>query len=111
MDDRRFDALTRAIGRGVTRRQLLRAGLGLAAGGLLARVGRVRPTTARAAEQAIDDAFQRTWERTDRPVAEGRVARTWLWGPQPISPPLTEPYAESPGGQRLVQYFDKSRME
>ncbi len=24
---------------------------------------------------------------------------------------MQEPYAESPGGQRLVQYFDKSRME
>jgi hypothetical protein len=55
--------------------------------------------------------FQRTWERTDRAVAEGAVARSWVWGPEPISPVIQEPYAESPGGMREVQYFDKARME
>jgi hypothetical protein len=24
-------------------------------------------------------AFQRTWDRTDRPVQEQRVNRTWMW--------------------------------
>ena len=56
-------------------------------------------------------AFQRTWERTDRPVAEQRVVRTWIWGPEALTGVLTEDYATSPGGTRQVQYFDKSRME
>jgi hypothetical protein len=55
-------------------------------------------------------AFLRVWERTDRPVAEGRVSRTWLWGPSPgVS--LEEPFREGPGGKHRVQYFDKARME
>jgi len=58
-----------------------------------------------------DPAFQRVWERTDLPVANHSVVRTWYWGPAPNSPGLIEPNAESPGGVRLVQYFDKSRME
>ena len=56
-------------------------------------------------------AFARTWERVDGPVAELRATRTWMWGPAATSELLLEPYAEAPGGQRLVQYFDKSRME
>jgi hypothetical protein len=34
-----------------------------------------------------------------------------MWGPYAFTGGLNEPYAESPGGQRVVQYFDKSRME
>jgi hypothetical protein len=56
-------------------------------------------------------AFKRTWDRTDRPVAERTVNRTWMWGPQAVSPVIWEDYAEAPGGKRQVQYFDKSRME
>jgi hypothetical protein len=56
-------------------------------------------------------AFQRLWERTDRPVASGQVQRSWYWGPAPNSTALYEEYQEGPGGTRLVQYFDKSRME
>jgi hypothetical protein len=56
-------------------------------------------------------AFERTWARTDRPVAEGVAARTWMWGPQANTPVLREAYAEAPGEERVVQYFDKSRME
>lgn len=33
-----------------------------------------------------------------------------FWGP-PVTEGMMEPYAESPGGMRLVQYFDKGRME
>jgi hypothetical protein len=55
--------------------------------------------------------FQRVWERTDMPVATQQAARTWMWGPGANGPLLVEPYRESPGGQRQVQYFDKSRME
>lgn len=58
-----------------------------------------------------NEAFEETWERTDRLVKEGKVSRTWYWGPQPLTAALTEPNKESPGGQRQVQYFDKSRME
>ncbi|HYI15293.1 MAG TPA: PQQ-dependent sugar dehydrogenase, partial [Thermomicrobiales bacterium] len=55
--------------------------------------------------------FTRTWQRTDAPVANGAVERTWMWGPEPFSAAFMEEYADSDGGQRLVQYFDKSRME
>ena len=48
--------------------------------------------------------------RADRPVAEQRVARSWLWGDAPFAGGY-EAYANAPGGQRLVQYFDKARME
>src|SRR2546423_7314760 len=57
-----------------------------------------------------DRAFQAAWERTDRPVAGGMVRRSFYWGPTPGAM-LSEPYAEGAGGKRLVQYFDKSRME
>jgi hypothetical protein len=60
---------------------------------------------------ANDGAFQRTWDRTDKPVASGWVARTWMWGPESFTGSVSEEYAESPGGTRDVQYFDKARME
>lgn len=63
------------------------------------------------AQSFADAAFQSVWQRTDKPVADGRVSRSWVWGPNPFTEALYEPYAESPGGTRLVQYFDKSRME
>ena len=56
-------------------------------------------------------AIERTWARTDKPVADGVVERTWMWGPDAASEAIMEPYAESPGGERLVQYYDKARME
>ena len=55
--------------------------------------------------------FSRTWERTDYPVADGAVTRTWMWGPEAFTPPGQEYYNEAPDGIRTVQYFDKSRME
>jgi hypothetical protein len=55
--------------------------------------------------------FERTWARTDEPVASGRVQRTWMWGPEPFTPQMFERYDDSPGDRREVQYFDKSRME
>jgi hypothetical protein len=68
-------------------------------------------TLATAAAAAPDrGAFQRIWARTDQPVADGKVQRTWYWGPAPIMT-VEEPYLEGPGGMRLVQYFDKGRME
>jgi hypothetical protein len=58
-------------------------------------------------------AFETVWNRTDRVVKEGRISRTWFWGPGPNSLGLLEQYNESTAGnqRRLVQYFDKSRME
>ena len=67
--------------------------------------------TAAAADSIAGTPFYNTWARTDLPVANGNVSRTWMWGPQADSPALSEPYAEASGGQREVQYFDKARME
>jgi hypothetical protein len=57
------------------------------------------------------DEFFAVWERTDYPVAQLEVARTWIWSPGAYSELLTEEYEEGEDGERLVQYFDKSRME
>lgn len=54
--------------------------------------------------------FEQVWSRTDGPVAQGAVSRSWLWGPQP-GEVRAEPFAGAPGGTRTVQYFDKARME
>jgi len=56
-------------------------------------------------------AFQSTWQRTDLPVANGVVQRTWMWGPGPNSEPIPEAYLDGVGASRSVQYYDKSRME
>lgn len=59
--------------------------------------------------------IQRTWNRTDKPVADHQVSRTWMWGPEPFTDKFAEPFIEgnyySTKGERQVQYFDKSRME
>ena len=55
--------------------------------------------------------FQDTWQRPDQPVLTGQVSRTWMWGPEAFTDTLTEAYADSPGGTRTTQYFDKARME
>jgi len=55
--------------------------------------------------------FERSWARTDKPVADGIVSRTWMWGPEAFTGSLMEPYAEAPNGEREVQYFDKTRKE
>jgi hypothetical protein len=57
------------------------------------------------------DEFWEAWERTDLPVHELVVARTWIWSPAAHTPLLTEDYVEGEDGERKVQYFDKSRME
>jgi hypothetical protein len=61
-----------------------------------------------------DPAFERLWTSIDGPVGTGTGAPgPWAWGPGPNTRALLEPYREDPTGlgQRLVQYFDKSRME
>ena len=64
-----------------------------------------------AAEDPANQHFLGVWQRTDQPVRDGQVTRTWMWGPEAFTPSVMEQYADSPGGQREVQYYDKSRME
>src|SRR5690242_4913940 len=58
-----------------------------------------------------DSAFSRVWARTDSAAVNS--GRSWYWGPAQFSGPIIETMQGLPGGrnQRLVQYFDKSRME
>src|SRR4051794_14147351 len=84
----------------------------LAVAGVLAGTG---ASAAPMAQQAgfADPALERVWQRTDLPVANGTVSRTWFWGPKP-GEARQEPFQKSPSGPvrpRLVQYFDKARME
>jgi hypothetical protein len=74
--------------------------------------GLLAPATVAAhdASDFANPAFQRVWERTDEPVESGAVSRTWMWGPA-LTGGEHERYDQSPDGMRLVQYFDKSRME
>ena len=64
-----------------------------------------------AAEVPGNAYFERTWARTDMPVAEQRVDRTWMWGPEAFTEEFFEEYAEGHNNGRAVQYFDKARME
>ncbi len=61
--------------------------------------------------QFADPSIQNVWTGADQAVASGGAGRSWLWGPQPNTPARLEKYVEGPGASRLVQYFDKSRME
>ena len=86
-----------------------RLGLGgvLLLGPLLGLALRVLPARS---DPFVDAAFTTLWTRTDQPVAGHQATRTGLWGPAP-GPAKREAYAEGSGGVRLVQYFDKGRME
>lgn len=79
-------------------------------GTLGAGMGNVSATPASQPGKFADPAFQRTWERTDSLVANGKVKRSWFWGPTSGFATMEE-YDQGPGGKHLVQYFDKSRME
>jgi Tol biopolymer transport system component len=57
-----------------------------------------------------DPAFWFQWRIADLPVANGQAQRSWLWGPTAIYSG-TEAFADAPGGQQAVAYFDKGRME
>jgi len=89
-----------------------RAGAGGAAASVLLVGAAIFTAIPAAAVDFANPAFQRTWERTDSLVASGQVSRTWFWGPQPRAA-AQEQYIDAPNGTgtRLVQYFDKSRME
>jgi hypothetical protein len=62
------------------------------------------------AQEEVDPLLA-NWQRTDKPVMDGVVNRTWMWGPQATAYLTWESYAEAPGRERKVIYFDKSRME
>jgi len=85
--------------------------MAVAAGSLLLLAILVIPMLDAGAQDPATAEFERTWERTDKPVADLVLNRTWIWGPDGLTAGIAEPYAEAPGGQRLVQYFDKARME
>ncbi|MDQ3705546.1 MAG: hypothetical protein M3437_10055 [Chloroflexota bacterium] len=90
----------------------------LAGAGLISSVAVAAPTSAPRTGNTVraipsnfaDSAFQTVWTRTDELVDNGSVKRGYFWGPTPGFRAYEE-YAEGPGGQHLVQYFDKSRME
>ncbi len=82
----------------------------LTVGALLALVTALSVLPAVAVIEA-EEAFQNTWARTDKPVADGQVNRTWMWGPEAHTTVISEEYDEHPSGRRPVQYWDKSRME
>jgi cytochrome c5 len=60
-----------------------------------------------AADGFAEPAFRQLWETADQPVQRGQARRSWLWGPEGFAVHW-EPYDGQP---RLVQYFDKTRME
>jgi hypothetical protein len=70
------------------------------------------PTSQPASMPFADSAFETVWMRNDQPVASHAAARSWTWGPAPLAAGI-EPYADAADGSgtRLVQYFDKARME
>ncbi|HEX9987136.1 MAG TPA: phosphate/phosphite/phosphonate ABC transporter substrate-binding protein [Chloroflexia bacterium] len=84
----------------------------LTAGALLAMLAPMAAAYQPTAAQGSfgDAAFQTVWNRTDKPVADKAVVRSWYWGPTP-GKTENEKYAEGVDGVRKVQYFDKSRME
>lgn len=57
-----------------------------------------------------DPAFARLWMRQDEPVSARVAQRSWTWGQAPFSTQVEE-LQGLPGNSRMVQYWDKSRME
>jgi L,D-transpeptidase catalytic domain len=69
------------------------------------------PAQAEETDKFSSNYFENTWQRTDQPVLSKRSQRSWYWGPEPLSTGVYETYISAPYGRRLVQYFDKARME
>ena len=70
----------------------------------------LRPTPV-AAAKSLDPAFARVWERTDKLVADGKAGAHLVLGADARRRARRKTTPTRRGGQRLVQYFDKSRME
>lgn len=85
---------------------------------LLTMLPSAGPYNRAVAAPALDDtppdvtSFTNVWDRTDSLVANHKVTRSWFWGPGPVWT-TRELYLDDPTGTqtRLVQYYDKSRME
>ncbi|HYI14570.1 MAG TPA: PQQ-dependent sugar dehydrogenase [Thermomicrobiales bacterium] len=73
--------------------------------------GAVRRIVAGQREPVDAPAFENTWARSDQLVANGAIARSWIWGPWETRAIEVEPYDQAPDGIRTVVYFDKARME
>ncbi|MCL5256575.1 MAG: hypothetical protein M1319_02125 [Chloroflexi bacterium] len=83
----------------------------LTAVSILATLVPMLPASAFAATPTFaDQAFKNVWDRTDYLVSLNAVERSWYWGPTPLFQ-SQERYGPNAGDSRLVQYFDKSRME
>ena len=54
--------------------------------------------------------FAQTWYGADLAVLRGTATTSWLYGPQTYLG-QAELYKEAPNNLRLVQYFDKARLE
>lgn len=79
--------------------------------GMLLMLVASRVTASAQIREESNSPFHDAWEHMDQPVAETRANRTWTWGPLQVSFTMVEEYAEAPGSERLVLYFDKARME
>src|SRR5947208_15800087 len=55
-------------------------------------------------------AFQRTWERFDRPVYYGDASRSYTWGAA-ITQGQDEALKEGPSSRHRAQYFEKRRRD
>ncbi|MFW6074842.1 MAG: hypothetical protein ACOC9Y_04555 [Chloroflexota bacterium] len=62
-------------------------------------------------DQLTNDEIRDVVVWTDRPIAENRVSRDWVWGPGAISGPIDEPFEGDDQSERTVQYFEKGRLE
>jgi Tol biopolymer transport system component len=97
----------------MNRRSISRLTRGLAVAALGALVAGIAPAQAAPwanRTQFASQRFEQVWTTADRPVQQGQTNRSWTWGPAPWYD-YREFYQQSPNGLRLVQYFDKSRME
>jgi hypothetical protein len=73
--------------------------------GVIAAVLYIPALTMGAATGFADPRFQQQWQ-------QGEALTPNFWGPLSIAKEgQQEPYKEAQGGSRLVQYFDKGRME
>jgi hypothetical protein len=63
-----------------------------------------------AIRKALVPSFAGVWQPSDEPVYDGSAHRTWLWGPHAFAQSI-EPFQDTQRGDRLVMYYDKSRME
>ena len=88
----------------MVRRNVRLTGGGIALGVLLSLV-LVLPSLSAAG--FAHPAFNALWSKTDANPG----GKTYVWGPSPFTDGIAEDYKEAQGGKRVVQYFDKGRME